>query len=69
VEKTRYTEYQEIVEEGITVLVQVPDDRSYPTQVTFKAGGKTVFISKDGFARAAKFVLEAFADAGLEIPD
>ena len=68
-EKTRFTEYQETVEEGIIVIVQVPDDPTLPTQVTFKAGGKTFFISKDGFARAATFVLSAFADTGLEIPD
>ena len=65
---SRYTEYADQVEPGIRVLVQVPEDREeLPVQIIINAGGKTLFLSVEGFVAAVGLVARALADAGLEI--
>ena len=65
---SRYTEYAQEIETGIRVLVQVPEDREeFPIQVIINAGGKTLFLSVEGFVAAVDLVARALAHAGVEI--
>ena len=65
---SRYTEYSSEVQPGIRVLVQVPEDREeLPIQVIINAGGKTLFLSVEGFVAAVDLVARALAHAGVEI--
>lgn len=67
-EISRYTEYSSEVEPNIRILVQVPEDRTeLPVQIIINAGGKTVFMSVEGFVAAVDLVARALADAGMEI--
>ena len=65
---SHYAEYSQEVETGIRVLVQVPDNREeLPIQVIINAGGKTLFLSVEGFVAAVDLVARALSHAGVEI--
>ena len=65
---SRYVEYSQEVEPNIRIMVQVPEDREeLPVQIIINAGGKTVFLSVEGFVAAVGLVARALADAGMEV--
>ena len=65
---SRYVEYSQEVEPNIRVLVQVPENREeLPVQIIINAGGKTLFLTVEGFVAAVDLVARALADAGVEI--